>query len=109
MLAAVLLALSAVSSPSNHQVIQPNPNAASVTMVRFRDNEERQLIEDARHDQIAAYRQSVIAQRVQLADRLDRLIAAGECEQARVVAQRAGYRDIREGVARVCDARTPLE
>lgn len=109
MLVAALIALSAVAAPSNHQVIQPSADRADRTMVRFRDNEERQLIEDARHDQIAAYRQSVIAQRVQLADRLDRLIAAGECEQARVVAQRAGYRDIREGVVRVCDARTPLE
>ena len=107
MLVAALLALSAVAAQSNHQVIQPNPNAASVTMVRFRDNEARQLVEDAREDQIAANRQSVIAQRVQLADRLDRLIASGDCEQARVVAQRARYRDIREGVARVCDARTP--
>ena len=107
MLVAVLLAVSAVSAPPNHQVIQLNPNAASVTMGRFWDDERRRFIEDARRDQMVAYRQSVIAHRVELADQLDRLIAAGDCDQARAVAQRAGDRDIREGVARVCDARAP--
>lgn len=107
MLVAALIALSAVAAPSNHQVIQPSPNAASVTMGRFWDDERRRFIEDARRDQVVAYRQTVIAHRVELADQLDRLIAAGDCEQARIVAQHAGYRDIREGVARVCDARTP--
>ncbi len=93
---------------------QPSTPAASNTqtvysvgggLARFADNDARLIVENERLDQIQRMRQIVIDQRVELADRLDRMIANGDCGGARDLAVRARYADIREAVSRVCDAR----
>lgn len=89
---------------SNHQFIHPSPNMAEQTMGRFSDMHQRQFIEEFRREQHEENRRAVIAHRMALADQLDNLIAARDCGQATEIAQRAGYRDIREGVARACRA-----
>lgn len=104
MFGAALLVLLTLNGPANHQVIRPSPNQATVTMARFVDNDRRLFIEDFQRERALAHRQAVIAHRVELADQLDRLIAIGDCGQARSVADNAGYRDIREAVTRICDA-----
>jgi hypothetical protein len=93
------------SPQSNHQVIRPPLDRLVPTMDRFTDNDARMVVMLEREAQYARYRQAVINQRVQLADQLDVMIAAGQCEAAKANATRAGYRDIREAVIRVCDAR----
>lgn len=93
-------------SQSNHQVIHPAPDRSVPTMGRFADNDARMVVMLEREEQYARYRQAVINQRAQLADQLDVMISSGQCEAAKVTAIRAGYRDIREAVTRVCDART---
>jgi hypothetical protein len=93
------------SQAPNHQTILPNPNRADRTMARFYDNDERWAVETARREQVQDYRRSVISRRMRLADQLDRMIANGHCEGARRIAQRAGYRDIQDGVAELCDGR----
>uniref|UniRef100_A0A0N4ZIQ9 HTH araC/xylS-type domain-containing protein n=1 Tax=Parastrongyloides trichosuri TaxID=131310 RepID=A0A0N4ZIQ9_PARTI len=62
--------------------------------------DDRRMIDEMRRERVRLnYEAAVINQRWLLADELDRLIAANECGQATELAQRAGYRDIREGVA----------
>lgn len=91
---------------SNHQVIGPSADRADTTMLRFREMDDRRIIDELRRERVRLnYEAAVINQRWQLADDLDRLIAANECGQATELAQRAGYRDIREGVANACQAR----
>jgi hypothetical protein len=91
---------------SNHQVIGPSADRADTTMWRFREMDDRRVIDELRRERVRLnYEAAVINQRWQLADELDRLIAANECGQATELAQRAGYRDIREGVANACQAR----
>ncbi|MCH4267938.1 MAG: hypothetical protein LKF80_06000 [Brevundimonas sp.] len=91
---------------SNHQVIGPSADRADTTMLRFREMDDRRIIDELRRERVRLnYEAAVINQRWQLADELDRLIAANECGQATELAQRAGYRDIREGVANACQAR----
>lgn len=83
-----------------------NPmRSAPRTMERFADNDMRWAYEHERRERNIRARQIVIDQRIALADRLDRLIAAGDCVTARGVAVQARYRDIREAVDKVCDAR----
>lgn len=94
------------SQAPNHQTIAPSPNMGSRTMARFYDNDAGWAVETLRREQVQEYRQAVVDRRVRLADQLDRLIAGGHCEGAQRVADRAGYRDIREGVAQVCAARS---
>ncbi|MEN5113096.1 hypothetical protein ABE453_03680 [Brevundimonas diminuta] len=90
----------------NHQVIGPSADRADTTMLRFREMDDRRIIDELRRERVRLnYEAAVINQRWQLADELDRLIAANECGQATELAQRAGYRDIREGVANACQAR----
>lgn len=92
--------------PSNHQVIRPSADRADPTMWRFQDMDDRRMIDDMRRERVQRnYEAAVINQRRLLADELDKLIAANECGQATELAQRAGYRDIREGVASACQAR----
>lgn len=92
--------------PSNHQVIRPSADRADPTMWRFQDMDDRRMIDEMRRERVRQnYEAAVINQRRLLADELDRLIAANECGQATDLAQRAGYRDIREGVASACQAR----
>jgi hypothetical protein len=75
-------------------------------MWRFREMDDRRVIDELRRERVRLnYEAAVINQRWQLADELDRLIAANECGQATELAHRAGYRDIREGVANACQAR----
>ena len=91
---------------SNHQVIGPSADRADTTMLRFREMDDRRIIDELRRERVRLnYVAAVINQRWQLADELDRLIAANECGQATELAHRAGYRDIREGVANACQAR----
>lgn len=91
---------------SNHQVIGPSADRADPTMWRFREMDDRRVIDELRRERVRLnYEAAVINQRWQLADELDRLIAANECGQATELAHRAGYRDIREGVANACQAR----
>lgn len=91
---------------SNHQFIHPSPDKADPTMWRFQDMDDRRAIDDMRRERVRLnYEAAVINQRWQLADELDKLIAANECERATEIAQRAGYRDIRDGVANACRAR----
>lgn len=87
-------------SPSNSQVIY-----AVGGLARFEDNDRRLIVENERRDQIQRWRQVVINQRFELADKLDRLIASGDCEAARNLAVRGRYADIREAVIKTCDAR----
>ncbi|MBD7941291.1 hypothetical protein [Brevundimonas guildfordensis] len=95
--------------PSNHQVIRPSADRADTTMLRFQDMDNRRMIDDMRRERVQRnYEAAVINQRRLLADELDKLIAANECGQATELAQRAGYRDIREGVASACQARAAL-
>lgn len=90
---------------SNHQVIHPSPDRATSTMWRFEDMAYRRLMDDFRRERVRLnYEAAVINHRWQLADQLDKLIAANDCDQAVTIAQHAGYRDIREGVARACQA-----
>ena len=92
--------------PSNHQVIRPSDIGADTTMLRFQAMDNRRMIDEMRRERVRLnYEAAVINQRWLLADELDRLIAANECGQATDLAQRAGYRDIREGVAKACQAR----
>lgn len=92
--------------PSNHQVIRPSDRGADTTMWRFQDMDDRRMIDEMRRERVRQnYEAAVINQRRLLADELDKLIAANECGQATDLAQRAGYRDIREGVASACQAR----
>jgi len=92
--------------PSNHQVIRPSHDRADPTMWRFQEMDDRRMIDDMRRERVRQnYEAAVINQRRLLADELDKLIAANECGQATDLAQRAGYRDIREGVASACQAR----
>lgn len=74
-------------------------------MARFDDIVTQDIIDRWRREDAQAYRQRVIDNRIVLADRLDRMISVGDCESAKLVAARAGYRDIREGVNRTCEAR----
>ncbi|GAA0775393.1 hypothetical protein [Brevundimonas olei] len=91
---------------SNHQVIGPSADRADTTMLRFREMDDRRIIDELRRERVRLnYEAAVINQRWQLADELDRLIAANECGQATELAHRAGYRDIREGVANACQAK----
>lgn len=91
--------------PSNHQVIGPSLDRADRTMGRFQDMDDRRMIDDMRRERVRMkYEAAVINQRWLLADELDKLIAAKECGLATELAQRAGYRDIREGVANACGA-----
>ena len=85
---------------SNSQVIY-----AVGGLARFEDNDRRLIVENERRDQIQRWRQVVINQRFELADKLDRLIASGDCEAARDLAVRGRYADIREAVTKTCDAR----
>jgi len=92
--------------PSNHQVIRPSDRGADTTMLRFQEMDDRRMIDEMRRERVRQnYEAAVINQRRLLADELDKLIAANECGQATDLAQRAGYRDIREGVASACQAR----
>ncbi|MFN7108490.1 MAG: hypothetical protein ACK4MY_09735 [Brevundimonas sp.] len=97
-------------------VADPQPSAPTASntqtvysvgggLARFADNDARLIVENERRDQIQRMRQIVIDQRMEVADRLDRMIANGDCGGARDLAVRARYADIREAVSRVCDAR----
>ena len=79
----------------------PTPVGA---LARFTDNDRRVRYEDGRRARHVAWRQVVIQERQGLAERLDRLIAAQRCGDARLVADRAGYADIRDRVHEICEA-----
>ena len=105
---ALALALATFAAPqssaptsSNSQVI----HAVGGGLARFDDNDRRLIVENERQEQIQRWRQVVINQRIDLADRLDRMIAAGDCAGARDLAVRGRYADIREAVTKTCDAR----
>src|SRR5690606_38614018 len=67
---------------SNHQVIGPSADRADTTMLRFREMDDRRIIDELRRERVRLnYEAAVINQRWQLADELDRLIAANECGQ----------------------------
>lgn len=93
--------------PSNHQVIAPNPNAATRTMDRFADNERNLWIQDVRRRlSQAEHNERVYEHRMALADRLDQLIGQGRCGDAQAQADNTPHKDIAGEVTRICNART---
>lgn len=99
----------AMTVSAAQQTATPSSNSQVIYAVgglaRFEDNDRRLIIENERRDQIQRWRQVVINQRLELADKLDRLIASGDCEAARDLAVRGRYADIREAVTEACDSR----
>ena len=105
---ALAFALAAFAAPQSSAPTSSNPQviyAVGGGLARFDDNDRRLIVENERSAQIQRWRQIVINQRIELADRLDRMIASGDCAGARDLAVRGRYADIREAVAQTCDAR----
>lgn len=103
MMAAVLGA--PIQDGSVTVVDRGNPNAASRTMARFMDNQTRLLLLEGDQNDLQRRRAEVSRQRWSLAERLDRMIAHGNCDGARDLAKQSRHQDIGAQVERVCDAR----
>lgn len=86
------------------QKAEPIPYHAGISLHRFGEMNQRLYIDEFRREEVQKYREAVIAQRIALAEQLDQLIATNDCDRAIAVSQSAGYRDIRQGVARACQA-----
>lgn len=109
MMALALVVLGLSDGQQNHQFVRPSPNQATVTFGRFADNERRAAFENWRrevHDRERATQQANLQrQRLALADTLDRLITAGDCDAAKDRARQSGWQDIAGEVNRVCENR----
>jgi hypothetical protein len=106
----VLLSMLLSSAPQEAVVLPPNPNGASVTSTRFRDNEWRTFVLDrqadaGRQDHEQRVRQREYRTRLALADRLDQMISDGDCVGARGLAFSSTQADIAREVDRICAAR----
>lgn len=110
MVSALLLSLLLSGAPQQAVEIKPNPNAAPITMARFRDNDRRNFLQNWLNDQRRLEhdrrqtRRAEYRVRMELADRLDRMISSGDCDQARALASGSAYGDIAGEVDRVCAA-----
>lgn len=101
-LSAVVLAFVLLTpQTSSSQAVQV-VNGAPGSLARFRNNDFNDWMWREHRESGEAQRRAVFARRMAIADQLDRLIADGDCNAAKVTAARAGYRDIREAVDQRC-------
>jgi hypothetical protein len=102
---AVVFTAAPQDRPSETIRVQPNPYRAETTMWRFTDNRTRMLIDQAEYEDrnraLVPTRRRLFA----MASALDGMIGRGDCDLARSVAHRAGYRALQAEVTRVCEAR----
>jgi hypothetical protein len=109
----LLLSMLLSGAPQQTVVIKPNPNSAPRTSGRFLDNELRTFMVERRADLRRQYRDQLLDEarqsqanaRMELADRLDRMISGGDCAGARALATSSSQADIAGEVERVCAAR----